>query len=119
MRRDRRDDIGVHIEDPALRSLLRKEVEDFSPQFCRPFGRSRKETLIALIQRIVEQDEVPHIDVLLPGAGFEAVPAPIVDNEIHNLTFVSVNISKTQDILCLSLHSTRYSYLWNAIILNF
>ena len=107
VRCDGRDHARVHVEDAALFSLLLKEVEDLSPQFCCAVRGTGEEALIALVQSVVEQDEVPHIDVFLPGAGFEAVPASIVDNEIHNLTFVSPFVNEHNIFCAFQNNSTR------------
>ena len=72
MRRDRAGDLG-DVEH-ALLSLLDEERVSFSQIICRPRGRGREEGLVPVVAAVVELDEGPDVDLLLPERPAETLP---------------------------------------------
>ena len=88
MRQDTGHDLGVHVENTALLTLLEHEGHDVIPQLGGALGGAHQERFIALVGGVVLLDEVADIDLFGPITVLEAFPCLL-----HYLTTLLVVLS--------------------------
>ena len=74
MARDRRNDIGVHIEHAALLAFFSLQFLQLAPQLFCCVGRACKEGLVSFVGGVVTLNKVADVDFALPKSTFKAFP---------------------------------------------
>ena len=67
-------DLGLAVEDAAVRALLLLKLLDLAPEPVRGLGRAGEEGLVPVVGRVVALDEVADVDVGRPVACGKSVP---------------------------------------------
>ena len=75
MARNRRNDIGVHVEHAALLAFFGLQLLELAPKLFSGVGRTRQKFLAAFVCGVVTLDEIADVDFALPESAVKAFPS--------------------------------------------